>query len=52
MGGLPFMRSASNVLTGIELMHMIRKAKMDMLGAGTMSLADRFYALAGVVRTA
>jgi putative transposase len=45
-------RSASNVLAGIELMHMIRKGQMGMPGAGMMSFADQFYALAGVVRQA
>jgi hypothetical protein len=31
---------------------MIRKGQMGMPGAGTMSVADQFYALTGVVRTA
>jgi transposase-like protein len=43
-------RSASHVLAGIELMHMIRKGQMGMPGAAAMSFADQFYALAGAVR--
>jgi putative transposase len=45
-------RSASHVLASIELMHMIRQGQMGMLGADTMSFADQFYALAGVLRPA
>ena len=43
-------RSASSVLAGIELMHMIRKGQFTIDGADAMSFADQFYALAGVVR--
>jgi putative transposase len=43
-------RSASCVLAGIELMHMIRKGQFAIDGADAMSLADQFYALAGTVR--
>jgi len=43
-------RSARNVLAGIELMHMIRKAQFAIADAGERSFADQFYALAGQVR--
>jgi putative transposase len=43
-------RSASCVLAGIELMHMIRKGQFAIDGADAMSLANQFYALAGTVR--
>ena len=43
-------RSASSVLAGIELMHMIRKGQFDIPGAEVMSLADQFSAMAGMVR--
>jgi len=42
--------AAVNVLAGIELMHMIRKGQFAIDGATTMSAADQFYALAGLVR--
>lgn len=42
--------SARNVLAGIELMHMIRKAQFVITGAGERSFADQFYALAGQIR--
>jgi transposase-like protein len=45
-------RSASNVLAGIELMHMIRKRQFAIDSAAAMSFADQFYALAGLVRPA
>ena len=35
-------RSASNVLTSIELMHMIRKGQFAVDGATAMSFADQF----------
>ena len=44
-------RAASNVLAGVELMHMIRKGQLRVSGLGT-SLVDHFYALAGLVRPA
>jgi transposase-like protein len=47
----PF-RSARNVLSGIELMHMIRKGQCVFVGAQSMSFADQFYALTGVVHPA
>jgi putative transposase len=43
-------RSAGSVLAGIELMHMIRKGQFAMDGAEAMSIADQFFALAGMVR--
>jgi AraC-like DNA-binding protein len=48
--GLRF-RAAANVLAGAELMHMIRKGQFTIGGVGT-SVADRFYALSGLVRPA
>jgi transposase-like protein len=43
-------RAAGSVLAGVELMHMIRKSQFAIDGADTMSFADQFYALAGMVR--
>jgi len=51
MLGFKSFRAASNVLAGVELMHMIRKGQFAIDGAGT-SVADQFYALAGLVRPA
>ena len=45
-------RSASNVLAGIEFMHMIRKGQFAIDGAAAMSFAEQFYALAGKIRPA
>ena len=45
-------RSASNVLAGIEFMHMIRKGQFAIDSAATMSFAEQFYALAGQIRPA
>jgi transposase-like protein len=42
--------SAGSVLAGIELMHMIRKGQFAMDGAEPTSIADQFFALAGMVR--
>jgi putative transposase len=42
--------AASSVLAGIELIHMIRKGQFPMDGAYSMSIADQFSALAGMVR--
>ena len=42
-------RSAGSVLAGIELMHMIRKARFFINCTDAMSFADQFSALAGVV---
>jgi putative transposase len=52
MLGFKSFRSASNVLAGIELMHMIRKRQFAIDSAAAMSFADQFYALAGLVRPA
>jgi putative transposase len=38
------------VLAGIELIHMIRKDQFAINGAEAMLLADKFSAMAGVVR--
>ena len=43
-------RSAKCVLTGIELMHMIRKGQLLLQGCIKLSFADQFYALAGQIR--
>lgn len=43
-------RSARNVLAGIELMHMIRKAQFAIAGAGESSFADQLYALVRQIR--
>jgi transposase-like protein len=43
-------RAAKNVLAGIELMHMIRKAQLLLEGCIELSFADQFYALAGKIR--
>jgi len=43
-------RSARNVLAGVELMHMSRKDQFAIDDATAMSLADQFYALAGQIR--
>jgi putative transposase len=45
-------RSARNVLAGVELMHMIRKAQFAIAGGNKMSFATQFYALAGQIRPA
>ena len=42
--------SASSVLAGIELMHMIRKGQFAIDGVDAMSFAEQFFALAGIVR--
>jgi putative transposase len=43
-------RSTSNVLAGIELMHMIRKGQFVFDVAAARSFAKLFYALAGQIR--
>ena len=42
--------SASCVLAGIELMHVIRKRQFAIDGADIISFTDQFLALAGKVR--
>ena len=44
-------QAAKNVLDGIELMHMIHKGQLNIVGVEKMSFADQFYALAGKIRT-
>jgi transposase-like protein len=46
MMGFKSFRAASNVLAGIELMHMIRKGQMIVTKGDERSFADQFYALA------
>jgi len=46
MMGFKSFRAASNVLAGIELMHMIRKGQMIVTKGDELSFADQFYALA------
>lgn len=43
-------RSASNVLAGIEFMHMIRKGQFATDGAAAMPFVNQFYVLAGQIR--
>jgi len=45
MLGFKSFQSAKNILSGIELMHMIRKGQMMMEEADKMSYAEQFYAL-------
>ena len=42
--------SATSVLAGIELVHMIRKGQMILEAESQLSFADQFYALAGKLR--
>ena len=46
MLGFKSFQSAKNILSGIELMHMIRKGQLMMEGTEKMSFAEQFYALA------
>jgi hypothetical protein len=52
MLGFKSFRGASNVLAGIELMHMIRKGQFNIGTDPSMSFADQLYALAGQIRPA
>ena len=52
MLGFKSFHAAKNVLAGIELMHMIRKGRLNIEGVKEMSFADQFYALAGQIRPA
>jgi putative transposase len=47
MMGFKSFRTASSVLAGIELMHMIRKGQMIIREGVKRSFAEQFYALAG-----
>jgi putative transposase len=51
MGFISF-HAAASVLASIELMYMIRKVQMAILGSEGMLFADLFYALAGQVHPA
>lgn len=42
-------RSASSVLAGIELIHMIRKGQLEIDNSEAMLFADQFSAMAEVV---
>ena len=46
----PF-RAARNVLTGIELMHMIRKGQLLLEGGIELSFTDQFYELERQIRS-
>jgi putative transposase len=46
MLGFKSFKSAKNILSGIELMHMIRKGRSLSAGSEEISFADQFYALA------
>ena len=50
MLGFKSFQSAKSILAGIELMHMVRKGQLMMEGAGDLTFADQFYALAGKIR--
>ena len=52
MLGFKSFRAAGKVLAGVELMHMIRKGQFTIDGTATMSFANQFYTLAGLVRPA
>ena len=52
MLGFKSFHAAKNVLAGIELMHMIRKGQLNIVGVEELSFADQFYALAGQIRSA
>ena len=41
--------SAGGMFAGIELMHIIRRGRLAIDGADTMSFADHFYVMAGQV---
>ena len=45
-------RAAGSVLAGIELIYMIRKGQLVFDGAEAMSIADQFFKLPGMVRSA
>nr|WP_315475754.1 IS6 family transposase [uncultured Undibacterium sp.] len=50
MLGFKSFKAAKSVLSGIELMHMIRKGQSHFAGSEELSFADQFYALAGKIR--
>ena len=43
--------AAGSVLAGIELIHMIRKGQLAIVGADAMLFADQFSTLEGMVRS-
>ena len=47
---LQVISDSRSVLTGIELMPMIRKGQLMLEGCIKLSFADQFYALAGKIR--
>ena len=47
MLNLKSFQAARNVLTGIKLMHMIRKGQLLLQGGIKLSFSEQFYALAG-----
>ena len=47
MLGFKSFKAAKNILAGIELMHMIRKGQMLIVGGDKITFAEQFYALAG-----
>ena len=49
MLNLESFRSASNVLAGIELIHMTRKGQFAVDGVTPLSFTDQFYTLAGQI---
>ncbi|MBC7404728.1 MAG: IS6 family transposase, partial [Cytophaga sp.] len=51
MLGFKSVHAAKSSLTGIDLMHMIRKGQLMFGGTEEMSFADQFYALAGQIRS-
>ena len=50
MLGLKTFRTASAILPGIELMHMICKGQLLLEGSIELSFAAQSYALAGQIR--
>jgi putative transposase len=44
------LQAAKTVLSGIELMHMIREGQSYFSGSDELSFADQFYALVGEIR--
>ena len=51
MLGFKSFKAAKSVLTGIELMPMIRKGQLNFAGSDELSFADQLYALAGEIRS-
>jgi transposase-like protein len=51
MLGFKSFNAAKSVLSGSELMHMIRKGQSHFAGSEELSFADKFYTLAGEIRS-